>query len=1555
MEKSAKKEIRMLASTEQEWLWNLSQVKPKINSYNTGGSIFIDMKLNIKLLKKSLEMLFDKYDSLRSTFGYKNDKLYRVIDTDKKAVLEIVESTLDNTDEIKSNIDYISHKMAEKIFDLKHGPVIRVLLIQYPKNRFGLIYSMHQMIGINKPIDFFLKALFDTYQYLTTHTVVDMHEYSKYLNIDNKIQKKNTNTENDLNYWSERLSGSLERLDFYNITTKIHRTYKVDNVCCDISQDLYKAVQAASVKYNTNPSYIYLICWQLLLARYSNKKDVVVGSQFPEYHSAFLSKHHYLIRDLFHIIPCRLSIDDNISFEDILLSYLPKIKNDMSHLGVNFNDLIKKLNISINSDYYPLFQTGFIYEKPFPSQFQINDKSGEIIHLENGEAIFDLMLKVTHENHQDKLVILYKDNLFKNIFIQRMLNHFKQLLREVLKSPKQPVKSYQLLTEYETKKQLLDWTNTENIYSHDKTIHQLFEEQVAKTPNKIAVVFRDDQLTYDDLNKQANKLAHYLRSLGVKPDTLIALACDRSLEMIVSLLAIIKAGGAYVPIDLAYPADRILHMLDDTKASLILTQSHLSSKLPNTNARIINVDTLNDLLSDQPSTNPISNVTEKNLAYIIYTSGSTGKPKGVLIDHGNTIAHMYWMVTACDFNENDRVLQRTTLSFDASVWEWILPLTVVGCTLCIMEPNIQSDIFKLKKTIDFYKITTIQFVPILLDTFLKHSNKGDCPSLKKVMCGGGAILPELARLFFTLFPDSVLYNLYGPTEATIDTVYFEYNSKRIPSIPVIGKPISNTRTYILDNDKNILPIGCIGELYIASILLSRGYLHLPDLTAAKFIANPFATDKDKENKQYLTLYRTGDLCRYCEDGNIEYIGRIDNQVKIRGFRIELDEIEHAILNCHEIDEAVVMAKQDAAGNNQLIAYVILDKNHMRMFGDFTGLVHQGGLAINLKISYLTMTSISFYDHDHNFKLGNHLNIDIKLSNLYALKDVRLKIIAHKNETFYCSIYLTDDQKILLQNYISELKLIDKSVDELFNRQSPHSIYKELHHFLPDYMIPAKIIALDQFPLLPNGKIDRKNLPDPLCQNKINYIKPRNDIEERIAKIWMEVLAINSIGVHDNFFDLGGHSLLLVTMIRKVSKELKNEIHTRDFLKNPTIEHLSMLADNTAHVLHSGSTYLDDISLADDLPNPCMTKASTTHPKSILLTGVTGFLGGYLLDELLKTTTATIYCLIRPQKQQNEREYLIACLNKFNLSLGERGNRVVIVKGDFSEENLGLSDNDYQMLVNTIDIIYHNGALVNHLYDYTQLRMSNVISTLKLLAMAGKKKNKHFVFVSTRSASFDKNEQGIPLDVFPQIQPKGNEGGYAISKWVAEKILEVAHKKGYITTIYRPNYIMGDTNQGVSPLDNTHIWMLIKGMIQMGYAPQHFGTLDMCPVDFVAKIIVQSSLMTNNSSNIYNFYNAQQTSFDTLYKWLIKQGYRLSLISRDKWQSKICSLTPENALFPLVGLYLENDEISEPHIETGLTQATNLYSVLQHLKTDFPSLNEELFKKYIMYAKQWLNK
>ncbi len=704
----------------------------------------------------------------------------------------------------------------------------------------------------------------------------------------------------------------------------------------------------------------------------------------------------------------------------------------------------------------------------------------------------------------------------------------------------------------------------------DLCIHELFQYQVEQisedgillNPDPVAVVFGDQQLTYRQLNYRANQLAHYLQSLGVGPEVLVGVYIERSLEMVVGLLGILKAGGAYVPLDPGLPLERLAFMLEDAQVPIMLTQEYLARSLPKNQTRIICLDRDREIIVQQNNENPISGVTPDNLAYTIYTSGSTGKPKGVQIPHRAAVNFLNSMRLTPGMTAQDRLLAVTTITFDIAGLELFLPLTV-GARVVIVSREIASDGVQLSNALRASGATVMQATPATWQLLLKSGWRGN--QQLKVLCGGEALPQRLANQLRENCGS--VWNLYGPTETTIWSTLHQVGTGGIGDWrlgtgdqeevtshqPPIGRPIANTQVYLLNAQMEIVPMGDAGEVYIGGAGLARGYLNRPDLTAERFIPNPF------ENSEFQRLYKTGDLARYLSDGNIEYVGRIDHQVKIRGFRIELGEIE-AVLEQHPaVENAVVVAREDISGDKRLVSYIVSNLFPDRIPYQSTACAEvKGKCTFNLTTEDISTSGVCLVGVPSLWNPGETVHVRLLLPGVSTQQWFEGKIAWRQGKRAGIQFALTPTEQAIVNGSIEYLQ-----EEQGFLKMLERSLFGNLRSFLkeklPDYMIPSNFMFMSALPLTPNGKVNRQALPIPSHTRpevEEDFAAPCTPVQAALAEIWAPVLGLERIGIHDNFLELGGHSLIATQIISRVRETYQVELPVRELFERPTIADLA---------------------------------------------------------------------------------------------------------------------------------------------------------------------------------------------------------------------------------------------------------------------------------------------------------------------------------------------------------------------------------------------------------------
>ena len=902
----------------QQRLWFIDQLEPNSSAYNMPAAYRLTGQLNITALEQSLNEIIRRHEVLRMTFPAVNGQPSQAITPSITLTLPLTDLGEHPETQREVIAQQIATEEAQQPFNLAQEPLFRAKLLRLTEAESVLLLNMHHIVSDGWSFDIFFQELAALYTAFSTDKPSPLPElpiqYADFAHWQREWLQDEV-IESQLSYWRQQLSGSLPILQLPTDHPRPPvQTYRGTYQSLKLPLNLTKALKALSRQKGVTLFMTLLAAFQTLLSRYSGQEDIIVGTPIAGRNQV---ETEGLIGFFVNTLAIRTNLSGNPSFRQLLSQVREVTLGAIDHQNLPLEKLIEELKPERNLSRSPLFQVMFTFQNTPSQPWDLPGLTITPQEVDSGTSKFDLTLALEEISEGIKGGIEYNTDLFEMATITRMLGHFQTLLEGIVANPDQRLWDLPFLTAAEQHQLLVEWNNTQTDYPNNTCIHQLFEAQVERTPNAIAVIFENEQLTYQQLNHRANQLAHHLQKLGVKPEVLVGICVERSLEMVVGLLAILKAGGAYVPLDPAYPFERLSLMIKDAQPSVLLTQERLVEELPSHGTQVICLDSDWQSIGAESTVAPVSGVTANNLAYVIYTSGSTGKPKGVMIPHRAICNHMLWMQTDFPLSETDKVLQKTPFSFDASVWEFYAPL-LVGAQLVMTRPGGHQDSDYLIQTIVEQKITTLQLVPTLLRMLLENDQIGIRQSLKNVFCGGEPLTVELQERFFAHL-NAELHNLYGPTETCIDATYWTCKRGLNQQIVPIGRPIANTSIYILDRHLQLVPIGVPGEVHIGGAGVARGYLNHPELTLEKFISNPYSNEPGSR------LYKTGDLARYLPDGNIEFLGRIDNQVKIRGFRIELGEVESTLSQYPTVQQCVVTARVDGGSDKHLVAYIVADQ------------------------------------------------------------------------------------------------------------------------------------------------------------------------------------------------------------------------------------------------------------------------------------------------------------------------------------------------------------------------------------------------------------------------------------------------------------------------------------------------------------------------------------------------------------------------------------------------------------------------------------------------------
>ncbi len=797
-------------------------------------------------------------------------------------------------------------------FELCQAPLFRIKLLECSAQQSYMIWSSHHILldGWSTPL--ILADVLKAYEGSVTDTAVTLQHRVPYKNYISWLETQNTETARE--YWQEMFSGvdGPTRLSFKRVITEVPNQKNYEAYEVELSIEETKATQRFASQHQITLNTVLQGAVGLLLQHYTQKAEVVMGVTLSG-RTAELEGIEGMVGLFINTLPLKITCQN----ADTVEQYLKRLQEQTLHLNEHAHTPLSQI-YGWTAHHEGLFDVLFVFENyPIEEGVRAGSQSFQIASIKGIEKTEYPLTIVVVLGKKIHFIFQYQTEHFNQVLIKRIATHLKNLLKNMQTHADAP-RTLAYLSQEEYQQLVKTWNATEHLYSEDKTIPQLFEEQVKATPHNIALTYENEELSYQALNERANQLAHFLREQGIGPDKFVAIAVERSFEMLVGLLGILKAGGAYVPIDPSYPEERLIFMLEDTGASFLITQASLK-KIFLGYEKILVIDENWQAVQKKSQENPQSFTLPQHLAYVIYTSGSTGKPKGVMCTHQGLSNRLLWMKDKYNLSAQDRILQKTPFTFDVSVWEIFLPL-LAGATEVIANPEFHKEPNLILDLIDKKKVSICHFVPPMLASFLAIREKFEENSLRLVVASGDILSQETVKEFYSKI-NAQFDNLYGPTEASIDVTAYECQQDDRFS-PSIGRPIWNTQMYILDRQLNPVPIGVSGDIYIGGMGLARGYLHRPQLTAEKFIPNPFISHAEAVDARNLRLYCTGDLALYLPDGNIEFLGRRDDQVKLRGYRIELGEIGSAIANHPDVAQVEVIAREDEPGRKRLVAYVV---------------------------------------------------------------------------------------------------------------------------------------------------------------------------------------------------------------------------------------------------------------------------------------------------------------------------------------------------------------------------------------------------------------------------------------------------------------------------------------------------------------------------------------------------------------------------------------------------------------------------------------------------------
>jgi amino acid adenylation domain-containing protein len=904
------------ASFAQQRLWFLDQLDPGTAAYNLPRAFRITGPLNVDVLTRAFQIVIERHASLRTVFDSVEGEARQIVLTDVPVEIPIIDLAGFPRGERESEALRLASEEGKKPFDLREGPLIRPILVRLEPETHFLVLVLHHIVTDGWSIALLFREVTKCYAALTKNEIPELPEltlqYTQYAQWQREYMSGEVLTK-EVEYWKGRLAGAQTLLDLPTdharpTTHSWHGSTEEFSLDGSILARLKALAQAES----STLFMVVMAAFQCLVWRYTNQESILIGTPIAGRNEVEIEN---MIGLFVNTLVFRGDFTNNLSFRDVIRQVRSFALEAYAHQDVPFEKLVEGLVPQRSLDTHPLFQVMFTFQNIPKQVFEIPGLQIKEMPFDAGIAKFDLSVEVW-ENSEFHCQFEYNTDLFELSTIRRMLGHFEKLLTSVVEDPDLGVAQIPIMSIQERQQVLVDWNRTAADYPRDLLLHEAFESQVSCSPEATALLCTGQEWSYRQLNDQANRLAGRLIESGVMPGSLVGIFLERSAEMVVALLSVLKAGAAYVPLDPAYPLERLRFLIEDASLSSIVAHSSIRNRLPDNAHTVVAFDS-DGGLSGRPTINPSTVVSSDQRAYVIYTSGSTGIPKGVEGTHRASMNRFSWMWRTYPFKPGEVCCQKTNLGFVDSIWEIFGPL-LAGVPNVIISQEAVRDPEEMLKVLASEHVTRIVLVPSLLRTLLDHAPnlQRRVPKLKLWSCSGEVLPADLAKRFRAAFPEATLLNIYGSSEVAADVTCHEVVNQDTGSSVAIGKPISNTQIYLVDESGDPVPIGIRGQIFVGGDNLARGYLNRPELTAERFVANRLTPEQSPR------LYRTGDLGRFRSNGEIEYLGRVDSQVKLRGLRIELGEIEAILASYEEIQEAVVTVNGEEE-QQKLSAYLVV--------------------------------------------------------------------------------------------------------------------------------------------------------------------------------------------------------------------------------------------------------------------------------------------------------------------------------------------------------------------------------------------------------------------------------------------------------------------------------------------------------------------------------------------------------------------------------------------------------------------------------------------------------
>ena len=1430
IEKAIKKSYYPLSSS-QKSMFYAAQMDKSSTVYNVSCGFLTDAILDANKIKSTFEKIIKLQSSFRTSFSIINGVPCQVVLDDVPFDIEIYYDKEINKQSIIDNF--------AKPFDLSNAPLLRVAVYYFDNEKTMILVDSHHIVMDGSSLYIMMDEFCNIYQGNDVKPL-DI-EYIDYAVSEDDFVNSDKITDIE-NYWLSKINTKeLPILNLpYDYSVSNVKSFNGSSVDFTVDSDIFRKVNDIAKKYRVSPYVFFISVFYVVLYKYTGQSDIIVGTPVD---LRIYSELNNMIGMFVNNTLLRNKLDSSLEFSSFLFETQDLLKEALSNQPYPYSELVSKLSSAANS----LLDVVFTYQTPHGNKFKIKDYDFDIVRPNTTTSKFNLLLEVVPD--MNIIRVEYNTDLFKYQTAESILKHYLFVLNSLIDNQEQIISDINIITD-EEQKMLNEFNNTAGPINSD-TVVSIFEEQVEKNANNIALICDGVSLTYSELNEKANSLAHYLISKGIGRNDKVCVMTNRSLETIVCMIGISKAGAAFFNVDPTYPIERTKYYLEDSKTKYVLTQKSLRERVESIE-NCIEIDLSNDEIYGKIYGNPNVTVLPKDLSYVIYTSGSTGTPKGVMLNQVGFANMTKAMTKVLDYlkeGNKHTLVSVTSTPFDIFVYEIVVSLTH-GLKVVMANNAEHRNPKLLDALIKKYNVDVMTVTPSLMKINYDNREPDTALALVKNMVFGGEPLPEkFVRDLKALADDITVYNIYGPSEITILSNVQNLNGE---TEITVGPPIMNTQIHILDKNMKPVPIGVIGEIYISGIQVGLGYIGKPEMTASRFLDNPFGPGK---------IYKSGDIGRWTFEGKVQCLGRIDNQIKLRGLRIELGEIENIMANVAGVSASVV--------------------NKIEM----------------------------------------------------------------------------DGREVLCGYYVADSSVL------------PDTVKAVLKKALPPYMVPAYVIRLDKMPYTINRKIDRKSLPLPslhrsISTNTVN-INELSTNEEKLLQIWKNILKVDDITVNDNFFDIGGDSIGAIQMqIEAIKYGLKFEY--ADIFNYPTIKELSNKLPS------SEINFIEDYDydkINSVLARNTLENLSTIVPATIdniLLIGTTGYLGAHIIDEFMKQNSGIIYCLTRPKNNVDPTSRLKKTLSFYfgDKYSNQFSKRIRVVEGDISQENLGLSASNYELIKNNVDVVINSGAIVKHYGLKGQFDDINVRGTQNVVAFC-KDENKRLLHISTMSVSGSGEKEEAIEETPENINYKKQfsetnlfvgqklKGVYTTTKYKAELIVLEAIYEGLNAQILRLGNITNRYSDGVfqQNVDNNAFAKRIKSFIEIGAVPRYMlkHAIELTPVDLAADAIVKI-LNYDSNCNVFHIYNTKLMPIKLLLDTLDSLGHEIIPMSDKMFAYLITGILSDNEKKNcLSGIIYDLDESKKLTYTYNVRLHANFTDeYLKHISFNWKAIDADYIIRYMKY-------